>query len=173
MTNLTTLEIVGSSMNSISNWDSTIGSYYGGGPLHNLVYSRSLRYITLPNSCKSIGESAFDGCSKLVSINMPNVSSIGNYAFKDCPELISINIPSVSSIGNNAFSSCTSLTTITIPNSVISIGDSAFSSCTSLTTITIPVSKIDLLDNAYIPNWKTGACTSVTENGITIFSRTI
>ena len=62
--------------------------------------------------------------------------SIGSYAFNYCSSLTSITIPeNVTSIGNSAFSSCYSLTSITIPENVTSIGNSAFSNCRALTEI--------------------------------------
>ena len=80
--------------------------------------------------------------SKLVipsTIDGKKVTSIGGYAFEYCTSLTSITIPnSVTSIGDYAFSNCRSLTSITIPNSVTSIGVCAFEYCTSLTSITIP-----------------------------------
>ena len=85
----------------------------------------------------SIGYGAFEGCTSLTSVTIPNsVKSIGWYAFEGCSSLTSITIPnSVTRIGADAFSGCSSLTSITIPNSVTSIGADAFSYCSSLTSV--------------------------------------
>ena len=59
----------------------------------------------------SIGESAFGGCTSLISIEIPDfVTSIGARAFNNCRSLASITIPnSITSIGNNAFNNCYAL----------------------------------------------------------------
>ena len=65
-----------------------------------------------------------------------SVTSIGSYAFEYCSGLTSITIPdSVTSIGSYAFRNCSGLTSVTIGNSVTSIGGSAFYNCSSLTSI--------------------------------------
>ena len=75
-----------------------------------------------------IGSNAFNGCTGLTSIIIPNsVTSIGYWAFRGCSGLTSIDIPnSVTSIGYYAFENCSGLTSIDIPNSVTSIGNYAF-----------------------------------------------
>ena len=99
-----------------------------------------LTSVTIPNSVTWIGISVFDGCSGLTSVTIPNsVTSIGYSAFSNCSGLTSVTIPnSVMSIGSSAFSGCCGLTSVTIPNSVTSIGSFAFSNCSGLTSVTIP-----------------------------------
>ena len=66
------------------------------------------------------------------------VTSIGNMAFQGCSGLKSITIPNcVTYVGYRAFYKCSGLTSVTIPNSVTSIGDGAFGGCSGLTTITV------------------------------------
>ena len=100
---------------------------------------------------KVIGDSAFQSCYSLASINIPNsVTTIGNSAFYECDSLTSINIPnSVTTIGNSAFCECDSLTSINIPNSVTTIGNSAFCDCDYLTSINIPNSVTTIGDCAF------------------------
>ena len=88
----------------------------------------------------SIGTAAFNQCSSLTSITIPDsVITIGPAAFSHCRSLTSITIPhSVASIGDWAFAECNSLTSITIPDSVNSIEIYAFDGCSNLTSITIP-----------------------------------
>ena len=90
-----------------------------------------LTSVTIPNSVTSIGDYAFDGCTGLTSVTIPNsVTSIGDDAFRSCRGLTSVTIPnSVTSIGNFVFQYCSGLTSVTIPNSVTSIGYAAFESC--------------------------------------------
>ena len=72
------------------------------------------------------------------AIDGKSVTSIGNSAFDSCTDLTSITIPDgVTSIGNSAFYWCKGLTSITIPDSVTSIGNNAFLFCTNLTSITV------------------------------------
>ena len=70
--------------------------------------------------------------------NSYNVTSIGSLAFEYCSGLTSVTIPnSVTSIGTAAFSHCSGLTSVTIPNSVTSIGSYAFRDCSGLTSIVV------------------------------------
>ena len=109
--------------------------------------------ITIANSVTTIGEKAFESCSKLQTVNLPsNIETIVSNLFANCGSLTSITIPnSVTSIGSGAFQSC-SLTSITIPDSVTSIANGAFSLCSNLTSITIPDSVTSIANGAFMFN---------------------
>ena len=126
----------------------------------------SLTSINIPDGVTSIRFSAFSGCSSLTSINIPDgVTSIGSDAFMSCSGLTSINIPDgVTSIQDFTFSGCSSLTSITIPDGVTSIGSSAFRGCSSLTSINIPDGVTSIGSSAF------NGCSDLTS--ITLFHST-
>jgi len=129
----------------------------------------SVTYNSVTYSVASIGGSAFEKCTGLTSVTIPNsVTSIGNWAFYECTSLTSVTIPnSVTSIGGGAFYGCESLTSpvynahvfaymptsysgaYTIPNGIESIAGSAFSRCSGLTSVTIPNSVTSIGSSAF------------------------
>ena len=77
----------------------------------------------------SVGECAFEGCTKLSRIQLDKASEIGKYAFKGCTNLSSIGgTDSWSTLGESAFDGCTSLTA-SVDLSVADIPDYAFRGC--------------------------------------------
>ena len=99
----------------------------------------SLTSIDIPDSVTSIDDYVFSGCSSITSCTIGSgVTSIGYDAFRGCSALTSISIPdSVTIISGDAFYNCTSLTSCTIGNGVTRIGEAAFAWCSGLTSCTI------------------------------------
>ncbi len=158
----------GSSYNSYSN-------EYSG----SVVIPSSVTYNGKTYTVTRIGGYAFNGCTSLTSIEIPNsVTSIRVFAFYDCSSLTSVTIPnSVTSIEMYAFYGCTglpvidniryadtylveavdkTLSTYTIKEGTKWIGSSAFSGCSGLTSVTIPNSVTS------IENYAFSGCSSLT-----------
>ena len=100
---------------------------------------------------KKIGNSAFQLCSGLTSVRIPeSVTEIESSAFRDCYSLSSITIPEgVTSIEGLAFNACRSLSSVRIPEGVTSIGNWAFSGCSSLTSMRIPEGVTSIESDAF------------------------
>lgn len=98
-----------------------------------------LTQLTIPNTITTIGKEAFSGCLKMESVEIGNsVKTINDEAFWGCSSLKTITIPqSVNIIGNDAFGYCFGLTSLTIPKSVMTIRDGAFANCVNLASITV------------------------------------
>ena len=114
-------------------------------------YNGSDADIFIPDSVTSIGDNAFSGCKRLISVMIPDgVTSIGYGAFQYCRNLSKVNIPDgVTSIDAYAFCGCESLTEINLPEKLLYIGESAFSSCSSLSSLRIPGSVASISDEAF------------------------
>ncbi len=99
----------------------------------------------------SIGSFAFDACTALQSIILPQgLTSIGVRAFQNCSSLQSIILPQgLTSIEIRAFLGCSSLQSIKIPEGVPSIGTETFYGCSSLQEVTLPVSVKTIEDRAF------------------------
>ena len=121
----------GQTINEISN------GAFEGTLIEEVVISSGIKYIK---------DGAFQGCSLLRSVSIPNsLISIGgensynNGAFQNCVQLEYIEIPNtVSVLGGSTFAGCTLLKSCNIPNSINKIDRYLFESCASLENITIP-----------------------------------
>lgn len=113
--------------------------------------SLGLTSINIPSSVTYIGALAFYHCTKLTSLYIPDsVTEIGECAFMSCSSLSSINIPnSISKLNQSVFNGCPALTSIDIPNSITTIGDYVFAGCKGLISIDIPISVASIGDKAF------------------------
>ncbi len=78
---------------------------------------QNLTALVIPDTVKTIGYSAFQDCSGLVSVNLgAGVTLIDTGVFHGCSSLVSISIPaSVTSMApGSSFSNCTKLESITV-----------------------------------------------------------
>ena len=75
-----------------------------------------LETVSFPESVKTIGNDAFNGCKVLSGINLSNIETISDNAFRNCSGLTgTITGPKVKSIGEYAFYYCTNVETISFP----------------------------------------------------------
>lgn len=128
-----------------------IGDYIFNDNHANTFARERIKSVTIPDSVRKIGESAFNGRDGLKNIDFgKGVKEIGNRAFFGCAGLKSVTLPDgVKTIGANAFESCGNLEEITLGKGVKEIGEYAFSRCGKLTKITLPESLERLGDRTF------------------------
>ena len=124
----------------------------------------SLEEFVVPNSVRTIGDSAFFGCTALTRIVLPeglerigvmafvgcglrevrlpsSLREIGYGAFEDCAALEKVVVPAgVAAIGSGTFEGCSSLTEVELSEGLQEIGSGAFADCVSLRELRIPAS---------------------------------
>ena len=101
----------------------------------------NLTTATIGKTVTSICDGAFSGCSSLTDVtyitndgsNNSSITNIGKNAFEKCSKLTWVQIPdSVETIGDGAFNNCTNLSGIYVGVNVSSIGADAFSGCSNI-----------------------------------------
>ena len=124
------------------------------GTIEIRSYTGHRRYITIPDYIdgkvvSSIGEFAFKGETRLREVKLPKyLRRIRLSAFEGCSNLVSMEIPdTVTEIGEKAFLDNVRLSTLTFGQNsqLVSIGDYAFSGCAKMRTFTVP-SKVTTLN---------------------------
>ena len=85
-----------------------------------------LNYIELPKTSQSLGVAAFIGNKYLTSVvfNAPKIK-VGESAFEGCSQLVDINV-NAAVISKKAFYNCNKLTNVTLGKDVAVLGENAF-----------------------------------------------
>ncbi len=112
----------------------------------------TLTSISLPETLTSIRYRAFANCSGLTgSLTIPDrVNYIESDAFSHCSGLTEIVFPeSLTSIPKNACNSCSGLTKVSFSESLISINEGAFMNCFKMTDLIIPEGVTSIKKNAF------------------------
>lgn len=119
-------------------------AFYDDGDITSLSFENAV-------NLKSIGVSAFYGCSGIKRLELPDgITSLGFGAFQGCSSVERLTLPNnITEIPGQSFYKCPSLDGVTIPGSVKTIGEFAFGGCGSLTAVEIPDSVTSIADNAF------------------------
>lgn len=77
------------------------------------------------DAVEEVGESAFSGCTKIVTVTLNNATSIGKHAFSGCTAMQTATLKKVTKIGEEAFKNCSNLTLLGL-GCVTEVADYAF-----------------------------------------------
>ena len=123
------------------------------------VGGKQLVHLIVPTWVSKISANAFVNCKTLESVTFVEGSAcktIGWGAFNDCTALTSVILPEgIEGLNSYAFTGCTNLTSITLPSTVSSLGADVFGGCTKLNTLVL------LSKNIFVPNGAFRNCTAL------------
>lgn len=104
---------------------SATNTYYQYTPWY--ISRNNLKELIMEYGITNIGSSAFEGCTGLTSITIPDsVKTIDYFAFSGCTGLTSITIgDGVTNIRDYVFYNCTNLTNVSLPNHIMDFGEGA------------------------------------------------
>lgn len=105
-----------------------------------IKYRGAEKNVSVPNTVKVIGRSAFENNKNIELVVLPNsVEQIEPYAFWGCDKLDNVVLgKGLTEVGDYAFASCAGLKQMFLPSNVVSIGIQAFADCVNMTDIKIP-----------------------------------
>ncbi len=108
-----------------------IGGVFEGDT--TIIKFEELQYFS---SLTKIADKAFSGCSRLLSISIPdNVSILGEKAFFECASLSRIDFKNAVDIKDYCFTNCVNLKQIVLWHGAVNIASSAFTYCSNLESI--------------------------------------
>ena len=99
----------------------------------------------------SVGNDAFNSCSSLISVSLPNATTINSRSFRSCSSLISVSLPKVTSIDSFAFYYCSGLISVTLPAVPPTLQSYNFENINSACVFHIPAGSLSAYQSA--TNW--------------------
>lgn len=116
----------------------TLASGWTEVPWATFYDCKKLKTVHLPSTIGHIGESAFEGCESLQTVDIPNVTQIDREAFRRCTSLKSISqLLNIQRIEYFAFFGCSAIEDFYFGEDITFIGDAVFGDCTELKSVTI------------------------------------
>ena len=105
-----------------------------GAKIISNTYQNDQGQIVFDGEVTKVGYDAFNGCTTLASIALPEgVTELGYRAFRGCSELTRVTLPnSITTFADHVFNACAKLQSIALPKSLKKIGNYAFNNCSSL-----------------------------------------
>ena len=109
-------------------------------------YNSPIVSIEIPETVKSIGNSAFQNCTSLVSVSIPDsLETLGTYVFDGCDALVYSEIDNGKYLGNSTNPYVVlfdvldvAATEFNVPSGVKIVYDSALYGCNEITELTFP-----------------------------------
>lgn len=123
-------------------------SYYGKKITRiKRIEAPNAKRVILPQTVKDLGNSVFEGCANLETVNIPfGVKTIPQSAFLGCKKLKSIIIPNnVESVLKTAFMECEAIDYLTLPANVKTIGVGAFAAMSNLKEFSVDSANEDFI----------------------------
>ncbi|CAJ1943363.1 unnamed protein product [Cylindrotheca closterium] len=101
----------------------------------------SIAHIQLPEGLLILGASAFALCRTLGWISIPStLRTIASGSFEGCSSLVEVHFKEgLQRIGQRAFAKCPRISAIALPQSLCFMEDGAFSDCDSLLGVELPI----------------------------------
>ena len=94
---------------------------------------------TVPATVTTFTTSAFENCTALAQINLPNsLTDMASRTFYGCTSLTEVTLPDgVTQLMGSNFTDCSALEKVTLPEGITYIGNGAFKNCSALTELTV------------------------------------
>ena len=94
---------------------------------------------TVPATVTTFTTSAFENCTALAQINLPNsLTDMASRTFYGCTSLKEVTLPDgVTQLMGFNFTDCSALEKVTLPEGITYIGNGAFKNCSALTEMTV------------------------------------